>query len=263
MIIYENNSQDNTAKFLTKWAKKNSHVSFISEKISHKQLPKTREERIAIARNIVLSLAKKSQYDDFKYLIMVDLDFLTPWPITEIVNTIKRPGEWDCISANGVFNNGTLFWDRYAYRDEVECFGPELLGSYFWDTLFVEKKWFGITGTKYKPVYSAFGGLAIYKRSVIVSFTYSGTVTSDLQQYYEQIVNSTPETNIALQKYLAINQLNVETYFPKDNHSIRPIIPVIWQTAITCEHLPLHATMALKGYDKFYVNPKLYMYYSH
>ncbi len=190
---------------------------------------------------------------------MVDLDFLTPWPIAEIVNTIQKPGEWDCISANGVFNNGFLYWDRYAYRDEMHCFGPELLGSYFWNTLSVENKWFAIEGITYRSVYSAFGGLAIYKRSVITNFTYSGTVTSDLANYYQQIIQSTPESNLDFQKYLELNQIKDNAYF----QSTGQMIPIVLQTPITCEHLTLHASMALKGYNKFYVNPKLYMYYSH
>ena len=38
-------------------------LNFISQKISTRKLPPTREERIARARNIVLSVAQNAQYE--------------------------------------------------------------------------------------------------------------------------------------------------------------------------------------------------------
>lgn len=55
VIIYENNSKDHTADLFAIWAEKNPKVTFISEKLIEKHLPQSRPERIARARNIVLS----------------------------------------------------------------------------------------------------------------------------------------------------------------------------------------------------------------
>jgi hypothetical protein len=171
VIIYENNSSDNTVDLFSKWAKENPHVVFISEILSEPPHV-SREEKIARARNIVLELARDSKYNDFEHLIMVDLDFITPWPIREIVETTKMPGQWDCITANGLFSNGSLYWDRYAFRNESFPLGPEVIGQFFWDRLFAHNNWFQITQKDLLPVYSAFGGLGIYKRESIINFSY-------------------------------------------------------------------------------------------
>lgn len=250
VIIYENNSNDNTATLFSKWAEQNSHVVFISEMLPVKQLSKVREKNIARARNIVLSLAKDAKYNNFKYLVMVDLDFITPWPIDEIVNTTQIPGEWDCITANGLFKNGTLYYDRYAFRNNFFPFGLEIIGKIWWERL--NQSWFNITQTDLMPVYSAFGGLGVYKRKSIINFTYSGTVTEDLRKYYKQILLSTPVSNSDLQKYLEINKKSYDESLGA---------PIIFKNPICCEHVPLHASMSLNGFSKIYVNPKMCMYY--
>lgn len=261
VIIYENNSTDNTASRLSAWAEKNPHVVFTSETLSSSELPPTRPEQIARARNHVLSLAKDPKYGDFAYLIMADLDFLTPWPIDEIVRSINLPFEWDCISANGVTPEGS-YYDRYAFRNDAFPFGPEMIGYYFWfDLRSQEKKWFELSGDSLIPIYSAYGGLAIYKTASIFPFSYSGTPTDELAKYYKQIASTLSPTNRHLQKYLTINKMESGSDLLKN--------PIVFQKDLLlgdvnqcCEHLPLHASMAINGFGKFYINPKMYMRYT-
>lgn len=265
VIIYENNSQDRTAELLSEWALRNPSVCFVSETLEESFLPASREERIARARNIVLEIAKDDKYKNCKHVVMADLDFLTPWPIDEIVASTKITTEWDCISANGVFKNGKLYWDRYAFRDINYPFGPEIIGNQFWHRLF--GSWFGIKSEKLKPVFSAFGGLAIYKRETLIQHRYSGTVTKELQDYYGLIASQLPLTNSDLNKYLSINRLRYKSglfdkpiWFqsapPSDKY-------VVYKSLVCCEHVTLHASMALNGHGKFYINPKLIMDYGH
>jgi hypothetical protein len=178
VIIYENNSQDATNSLLSAWAKRSKKVVFLSETLSAHDLPSTREERIARARNIVLAKAKSLNSEEYKYLIMADLDFNGPWPIAEIVSSLKRKIKWDCISANGInkiFKNEKtsrlVYWDRYAFRNKRYPVGPEIVGASWWKDL--QKEWFYLSKTHLVPVYSAFGGLAIYKTSTILRFSYS------------------------------------------------------------------------------------------
>lgn len=247
VIIYENNSADNTAEQFRTWAQKNNHVVFFSQTLLQ-EYSSYREENIAIARNIVLSLARDPKYSDFRYLIMVDLDFLTPWPIREILETIRSPIEWDCVSANGIINR-SYYYDRYAFRNEEFPFGPELLGEWFWSNL--SKTQFNLTQDNWMPVYSAFGGLAIYKTASILPFSYSGTITEDLGNFYKQILLSLPKNNLHLRKHLR------NTNKSQRNQSKAPII----LNSPCCEHVSLHASMALHGFGKFYINPKMCMYY--
>lgn len=262
VIIYENNSTDMTPQLYADWARRNSHVVFVSENLAAHELPGSREERIARARNIVLDIARDEKYDDFTHLIMVDLDFTHAWPISEIVETVQMQGDWHCISANGVKRSGS-YWDRYAFRDAKFPFGPELLGHDWWNQLF--KTWFEIKGDNPRPVYSAFGGLAVYKRSAIIPFGYSGTVTEDLQNYYGLILPKLLPNNPHLLNYLRINRLGYD-----DQLFLKPVIfecsppsdqYEFYRRLVCCEHVTLHASMALNGFGNFFINPKLVMKY--
>lgn len=261
IIIYENNSADNTAQLFKEFSLVNKKFTFLSENVSEALLLSlSRTEKIARARNIVLSEVRKMNYKDFEYLIMADLDFQTPWPINEILNTIKSPIKWDCVSANGIreFSN---YWDRYAYRNETYPLGPELLGDRFWADL--HSTWFSIENEKWLPVYSAFGGLAIYKTESIIKSSYSGKVDNNLKRYYKKIVNLLPKTNPQIQQYIQMigyspdSGSEIPIYFQQNT------LENSLQTNVIkcCEHVPLHASMALQGYGKFFINPKLIMRY--
>lgn len=261
IIIYENNSSDNTASILSKWSKNNQKVIFLSETLSKVQLPQSRTERIARARNKVLSVAKAPEYADFDYLIMVDLDFTGPWPIEEILNTLDFPMDWDCISANGTRNGN--YWDRYAFRNQSYPFGPELLGESWWEDL--KHSWFALNEDDLLPVYSAFGGLAIYKYKSIIQFSYSGIATEELKKYYEKIIFTLPLTNPGLKKYLNfIKMPNADTLssIPIKFITNSPIDHAPnYQIPTCCEHVTLHAKMTLSGYGKFFVNPRMVIEY--
>jgi glycosyltransferase involved in cell wall biosynthesis len=260
VIIYENDSKDNTRELFSSWAAQHPKVTFISEKLSEQELSKTRPERIAYARNRVLFCAKSEKYEEFKYMVMADLDFKHIWPVEEICKTIASQTPWDAVTANGLRPNGT-YHDVYAFRDKKCPLGPELLGRFFWDDLDYNDCFH--SNTPWVSVYSAFGGLGIYKMTSLKNSWYSGVVTRKLKKYYENILEEVPKEHPHLKKYCFINRFN---FFNQK-------IPVLfrrntpWETpknypfVICCEHVPLHASMALEGFDKFYVNPNLIMQY--
>lgn len=266
VIIYENNSQDNTAAILKEWSQRNERVTFVSEYLSEKELPGSRTEKIARARNIVLALARDPAYSDFKYLVMADLDFLCPWPIEAITKTLDSNTEWDCVSANGCrFEWHHEFYnDSYAFRDAVFPFGPELIDEnwYQWANI---SPFFMLTGHEWRSAFSAFGGLAIYKTASILPFSYSGCVTKNLRKYYSNIILSISPDNSQLDHYLKPHRLDpncdlstVPIIF-RDNHSADH--PANYGVITCCEHVPLHASMAIYGFGKFYINPEMYLRY--
>jgi hypothetical protein len=258
VIIYENNSKDDTVKLFNDWARKNSRVVFVHENFSSQQSAIARTEKIARARNKVLSIARRPQYRNFKYLVMIDLDFRTDWPVEEILRTIESPIKWDAVSANGCGPNG-YYYDRYAFRSKDFPFGPELIGAFFWSNL--NESAFILSEGSWVPAYSAFGGLAIYKTKSILKSSYSGRVTKDLKRYYQKILPSIKKDNVHLLAYLK----NM-----KNNEKLKKI-PIIFQRnmfsecprnypfKVCCEHVPLYATMFLKGHGKFYINPAMKM----
>ncbi len=259
VIIYENNSTDKTALFYKEWAKKNPKIIFISEKLTKKE-PASKTEKIARARNIVLSKVRNLKYQDFEYLMMVDLDFLDPWPLNEILETIKNPREWDCVSANGVHKN-KIYHDRFAYRGENFPLGPEILKNQIWWNEVKRTQWV-LSGTEWVSAYSAFGGMAIYKTASIINFSYSGIVTSDLKKYYKQIITSLPKDHPHIKQFLKqSNKKDLDTIQIKFRKNSYNQFPENHNRITCCEHLPLHASMALHGFGKFYINPKMYLFY--
>lgn len=260
VIIYENNSSDDTAEKLTSWAKTNPKVVLLHETLSTKKLNLSRTTRIAKARNKVLAEARKKKYSSYKYLVMADLDFRHHWPTQEITQSINQAFDWDCISANGITESG-MYYDRFAYRSREFPFGPELLDGDFWADLGPNDQgtWFTLTQNGWPQVYSAFGGLAIYKTATITQFTYSGTATKQLKKYYQNILSRTPSDTPHLIKYKNLNAKKAKDIIFRKNC-------LAWQlpkdkSIAVCEHVTLHAAMALKGHGIFYINPKLIMRY--
>lgn len=267
-IIYENNSTDNTKAILKDWANNNPRAILISENLSREELRQgarcfdkdenpSRMELIAKARNHVLEVALQPQFDDFHYVIMVDLDFNSPWPIGEIVRTIQQRGheDWDCVSANGL--NGSQYYDRYAFRNHQFPFGPEIFSEDWWGE--IRRCPLYYSGDTWIPVYSAFGGLAIYRRSSLLGCSYVGYVTDDLSQVIRKILVSGEAATHQVQKYL--NMIGAQ-------NSPLETVPIIYQCnsgyhgeSVCCEHVTLHASMILKGKGKLFINPQMHMRY--
>lgn len=247
VIIYENNSTDATKEFYREWANNNPNVKFICEDVPSSELS-FREANIARARNITLSHARQFCLDkEYKYLVMADLDFNCDWPIDEIIKTIETNDDWDCVCANGLQHNNRFHADRYAFRDKEYPFGPEILGHFFWNNL--KTTWFSFDGREgLIPVYSAFGGLAIYKTKSILPFSYSGEVTDDLLKYYKKI-----ELEIDPKNY-QLSRIDKLRFIKKKSHKVV-------KKSACCEHVTLHASMSLNGFGRIYVNPKMYLYY--
>lgn len=271
VIIYENNSKDQTVPLLKNWAKKNRRVRVISEQLSQDDFMKmgarcfshdgkpSRMELIARARNIVLDRAKEARYQDFRYLLMVDLDFQGKWPQQAILSTIKSRRPWDCVSANGVDLNG-VYYDNYALRDADHPIGPELIGDEWWtqkapkrEQLDHKKRW--------HPVYSAFGGLAIYKRKKIVTCRYFGAVTEELLQDYKQIIRHTSSKNYYFNKYCEWMGITPKMALKKTPIRFQ-LNSGYYEFPVCCEHVTLHAEMRQKGWRRMYINPEMVMQYS-
>jgi len=280
VIIYENNSTDNTKELLRSWEKEDPRLLLISEQLSAGELRRRsvmkithRIEKISMARNLVLAEAMDPYFDDYKYVIWADLDFLKPWDVDGIVETILHPEkEWDAVFAYGAY-------DLFALRS-LECpIGFELLGSPYWSRLDEIRKQFVLhEKDPWKKVYSAFGGLGIYKREAIRGCSYSPVVTKDLEKAVSQWISQAKrgEAPLFLEDYeqqiktsqvvdLSSKFLSNRKEYPDDLGVRMPRGKVVWfsctkETTLpwTCEHLPFHATMMLHGFDQLYVNPRLH-----
>lgn len=261
VFIYENNSSDNTKIILKNWSKKNSKVSVSCEDFSEEELKsfsisKTfnlqpcRMELIARARNQVLLQGMSPEYNDYEYILMIDMDSPRKWDIQGILSSFNISIEWDAILANGIDSNGYMY-DYYAWRDLYKIpLGPELLGDVFWNNIAKEKLKFE-RNRSLIPVYSAFGGLGIYKRTSIIKCTYAALPCSELELLLNDIIHRKPIKSKYIRYYLKkTNPLKIN--FINNSGYDKPVV---------CEHVIFHAKMAANGFNKIFVNPNMVFYY--
>jgi hypothetical protein len=278
VIIYENNSTDHTKELFGAWAKKNHRVIFLSEDLTKKKLArelkmKVRTEAIARARNKVLDIVFQDKFEDFQYVIWADLDFLNPWDIENILDTILHPEqEWDAVLANGAY-------DLFALRDQEFPIGFELLGEKYWQNLDKIRAKFSLDPKgPWRKVYSAFGGLGIYKRKAMKGCRYSGVVTKDLEkavltwieraqgvcfwEEYQHLLASLPVIDLRKEHLHDRKRLPDALGIRLQNRD--GLGKVVWFSCTakrtlpwTCEHVPFHASMIAHGHDKLFLNPRL------
>ena len=168
IIIYENDSNDNTLELLNNWGK--------AQVISEKNVPGERTHRLSHGRNILLTEALK---ENSEYIIILDLDDRCHnIKLEGIVDSLKKLNDNEKYAMMGA-NQKDYYYDLWALRtfddwmpgdflSRVNC-GPEQCDSYRnipEDTGLVEVK-------------SCFGGLAIYKTKFIKNCKYYGGEGSD------------------------------------------------------------------------------------
>lgn len=289
VIVYENNSHDKTVQILQQWQQKNPRINVNSETLTQDELNNAiinrtkegslfRPELIARARNIVLKKATSDIYSDYHYIIWIDMDFKIMPNLHGIREVFTSNKEWDAVFAYGV-DPSNQYWDWYALRDNIDPLGPELLG-HDW---FVPKKLTLRETDDWYPVYSAFGGCGIYKKSSITGCTYSALVSPDLEFVAQKIIAQEKEKHhTKIVKYLSESSLlNLHKIFEQPTSKLPDIKdmhtgiilnkdknPLIWRMnsftykyPATCEHVTFHASMIKNGHNKLFINPRMVFTY--
>ncbi len=289
IVIYENNSNDRTVDILRKWKRGNSRVYVKSEKLPYSTLDAIivnhkkdgtffHPETIARARNLVLDIVMSDAYREFPYVIWMDMDFKFPPRFEGITEAFETDREWDAVFAYGIDPPGT-YWDWYAFRNATYPIGSELLGDYWW----YMPKSFSLKRTDdWCPVYSAFGGCGIYKKSSIVGCRYSGIVTEDMAVVAKQLIDQNPRHPQILTYLEKCRQLSsfMTIEHPKphlskiEDPNVGVILqqgdpsPLVWRMSFfvsqypsVCEHVAFHASMIARGHDKLFINPRLIFTY--
>ena len=278
IIIYENNSTDNTKEVLKGLNK--DKIKIISETIDYDEIKKNskiwaytqvtgsdhpfRMEQIANARNKLLDEIKK--YNDFTYVIMIDLD-THHFESNGIIDSFNNRdlNSWDVIYANGKDNYG-FYYDKYALRcySNVFLFGAELYGDDFYvkrNNLTIN---FDNDDNHLIPVISAFGGIGIYKKEVFNNCSYSSLIDESITNFYHNLLSNLPDNSISPEiMRLLENPCNkfsggfITTYKKNDNN-----YNLYWKNCngydkpCLCEHTYLNINLISKGY-KIFINPKL------
>jgi hypothetical protein len=225
VVIYENNSADNTRAVLRQWASHRKNIHLILEDISapEKTIPECNEvsgnpyfsarriHKMANLRNHYLDYVERNNLSA-DYLMVVDLD-VVKIDLNGIIHSFRVKEPWDALTAYGYSLSPKLtrrYHDTYALVENGCEHMPQTEKSikesqYKWASLSKEKS--------LVRVFSAYGGLAIYK-------------------------------------FEAIEKLRYQLLSNDDD-----------RVEVRCEHFSLHKQMHEGGFSNIFINPRMKIKY--
>lgn len=163
ICLYENDSEDSTSDLLKTWSKDNPYLTYKSEKLNkirHQQDHSLqRRADMAKYRNNYLKMIKNRVAD---YVIVLDTDIEGGYSYEGILHSLSY--DLDVITANSVIfrnNNGQperLYYDSWAFRALNH---PKKHKDEEINRMVLNR------GESPFEVFSAFGGLAIYKGNIL------------------------------------------------------------------------------------------------
>ncbi len=181
MLVIESDSSDCTVELLDGLQEKDPSFSYASLGCLSQCFPK-RTERLAICRNKYLDIIRSSpEYSGLDYVVVADLDGMN-LPLTSgAVESCWTSHEWDVCAAN----QAGPYYDIWALRHPIWCPSDALeqsrmlqrygLSEYAATYACVTSKMVRIpVDHDWIEVESAFGGLALYKASSLMSGSYIG-----------------------------------------------------------------------------------------
>jgi hypothetical protein len=208
--VFENNSRDRTSELLQASAAERPHLNVRSEtwdldafregsKARTWDNKPCRLELIAEARNRLLDWMREDGLAPGDRVVIIDWDFREPPPLDALMRHIRElPESAAAIFANGVDSTGR-YYDLYELRTKDHPFGPELIGNRFWTSRRRRRNLARVIDPAESPieVYSAFGGLAIYRGEALDGCRYSPYPTVELDSFYKERLEEDPSNREA------------------------------------------------------------------
>ena len=172
VVLFENDSKDNTKKILKDWQISNSKVHVITKDFANIKRPSL--GFLATARNFYIDkVMNDPQYKDFDIMMVVDMDMVYGWDIRGVADSFAKIDKWDAVCSNGIYTADGVMYDLSVYRapdfpynisSRNDC--KAKLGAVTCNRVYP-------VGSKLVPVDSCFGGMAFYKKSFISGCTYA------------------------------------------------------------------------------------------
>lgn len=183
VVVFENNSVDSTKSVLSEWRERNekvyvecndfeeSHYQHIPKDNSYYQSNSRRRiQKYVDYRNLYMEyLDKMDFYAD--YIILVDYD-VAKIDVYGVLTSFGTFLEWDVITANGYSFSPKLkrrYHDTYALCESGRENTPQTE-----DDILMNREHFAFLrkGMPFIKVFSAYGGLAIFKRDILRGLRY-------------------------------------------------------------------------------------------
>ena len=183
VVVYENDSVDGTPHILNRWKERNPHVHIISEKLGIKKtIPDdkhlscnpffscSRIEKMAFYRNRYLDYVRKMGWTA-DYLMVLDLDVVRIFP-EGMFSCFRDDRTWDVVTAFGYSLSPNLkirYHDAYALVEYGKDQEPQTEQS----IREAASRLASLRGSRdWLRVYSAFGGIAVYRFPLLDGLSY-------------------------------------------------------------------------------------------
>ena len=172
IIIYYDNSTDDTLNTLKAYQLKNSKFEFY---VNKSPLSPYRTHNIAKGRNFCIN-AIKEKYSTYKYFIMMDCDDVCASDIklNILYKNLRRSEAWDALS----FNKQSYYdvWALSIYPYTFSCW--HFQNNAQWNK-YINKIMMAVPKNSLIKCYSAFNGFAIYKTEKFLNCYYDGRLRID------------------------------------------------------------------------------------
>jgi glycosyltransferase involved in cell wall biosynthesis len=171
IILYYDDSSDNTLNILKEYIKKNDKFLLFS----NKYLLQYRTHRLAAGRNLCIKKIQNN-FSDYEYFIMMDCDDKCAYNIRlKLLNAYLHRYDWDALS----FNHPAGYYDSWALSKR-----PYVVSCHHFNdggvgvrqiTKIIDKT------SKHKliPCLSAFNGFSIYRTTKFIDCSYDGRFRLD------------------------------------------------------------------------------------
>lgn len=270
IVIYENNSTDDTKAILSSYNAARPEFQILSEDIDSAVIKEKskiwaytrvtgsdhpcRIEQISNARNKLVNELQKESYDDYTYVVMIDFDskMFTVEGILESLRLVKENRK------RVIYANSPSYYDYYALRSahsDYNLFGPEVIGDHFWQWMAKEPLRIEPSPTAaLVPVYSAFNGIGVYAMEVFTSHFYDVLPNAAVKNVYRKIAETHAD---AYAKFYTILQAGCakfsggerdELFFWKNNSG--------YDKPVLCEHVAFNFALIEEGCE-IYINPRM------
>lgn len=184
IVVYENNSTDKTKSLLSLWKDSlGDKAYFVMEDVDFERtIPKAssvacnpffsrkRISKMAFLRNQYMNVIDQLGWTA-DYVMVVDLDVAQLY-LESILSSFNTKMEWDAVTANGYSMGPNLkrrYHDTYALTEYGDESNPQTEDKIH---LLANKYGSLESGDEWVRVYSAFGGLTIYKYEAIKGLRY-------------------------------------------------------------------------------------------
>lgn len=200
IIIYYDNSSDNTLSILKEYQLINPRLIFY---VNKKPMSKFRTHNIAIARNYCLKYIRENK-DQFPYFIMMDFDDVNCKNINiePLKNSLKRH-DWDGLS----FNTTPYYYDIWGLSIWPFCFSYNHFNdNYNYHSKirnYMINKLRNLKHGQLLPCISSFNGFSIYRTEKFLNTYYDGRVRLDLfpKEYIQSHLKAQKSRTIVYRDY--------------------------------------------------------------